>query len=206
MIGRLSGRIVETGDNHVMIDVGGVGYVAFCSSRTLQKLDGAGTAATLLIETQVREDAITLIGFYDAEEKATFKMITTVQGVGTKVALSILSSLSPAQLAGAILSGDKTLLSSADGVGPKLAARLATELKDKAAQLTAGNVASFPKNAAHAPTPEAAIASDAVSTLANLGFRREEAFAAVMAVLNADKGIGFDGLIRASLKELSPRR
>lgn len=206
MIGRLSGRIVETGDNHVMIDVGGVGYVAFCSSRTLQKLDGAGTAATLLIETQVREDAITLIGFYDTEEKAAFKMITTVQGVGTKVALSILSSLSPAQLAGAILSGDKTLLSSADGVGPKLAARLATELKDKAAQLTAGNVASFPKNAGHAPAPEAAMASDAVSTLANLGFRREEAFAAVMAVLNIDKTIGFDGLIRASLKELSPRR
>lgn len=204
MIGKLTGRIAEVGDTCIMIDVGGVGYVAQCSARTLRQMGGVGTAATLFIETLVREDAITLIGFAEAEEKAAFKTITGVQGVGTKVALSILSSLSPAQLAAAILNGDKTLLCSADGVGPKLAARLATELKDKTAQLAGGSVAAFPKAAV--PAPEGGLAGDAVSTLANLGFRREEAFAAVMSVLEQDKTIGFDGLVRASLKELAPRR
>lgn len=205
MIGKLSGRIAERGEHHVMIDVGGVGYIAFCSARTLRHLESEGTAASLLIETQVREDAITLIGFHDTEEKNTFKLITTVQGVGTKVALSILSTLSPAQLASAIISGDKTLLSSADGVGPKLAARLVTELKDKVAHMGVGTVTAFPKAAATPPSAETSLAGDAVSTLANLGFRKEEAFAAVMAILAQDKSIGFDGLIRASLKELSPR-
>jgi Holliday junction DNA helicase RuvA len=207
MIGRIAGRIEEVGDHHVMIDVNGVGYIAQCSGRTLGKMGAIGESAALMIETQVREDAITLIGFYDAEEKNAFRLLTTVQGVGARVALSILSSLSPEQLSGALASGDKTVLASADGVGPKLAARLATELKDKAAQFGAGNVASF---ATHAALKTAILpnnlAGDAVSTLTNLGFRRDEAFAAVMGVLGADPGTGFDDLVRKALQDLSPKR
>ncbi len=205
MIGKLTGRLDTVNENQALIDVNGVGYIVLCSAQTLRRMGGVGSNVSLLIETQVREDAITLIGFADSEEKAAFKVLTTVQGVGTKVALSILSTLSGEQLSMAIMNSDKALLSSADGVGPKLAARLMTELKDKVAQFGVGNVAAF-----HArPTSPAAVpnlAGDAVSTLTNLGFRRDEAFAAVMAIMNEEQGISFDALVKKSLQELSPKR
>ncbi len=200
MIGRLTGRIEFTGEDHLLIDVNGVGYVVYASSRSLKRARAMGEAASLLIETQVREDAITLIGFADAEERDAFKMLATVQGVGTRVALSLLSSLSPAQLAGAIAGGDTRLLCSADGIGQKLAARLVTELKDKVASLGAATVTSFPTKGI---ASKDGVAGDAVSTLTHLGFRRDEAFAAVMHVLDAGKGVGFDELIRLCLQELA---
>lgn len=206
MIGKLSGLFERLDENKVLIDVNGVGYVAQCSRRTLDKLTGS-THATLFIETQVREDAITLIGFAEKTEQTAFQVLTTVQGVGARVALSILSTLSPEQLALGLSSGDKSLLATADGVGPKLAARLVTELKDKAAQIGLPSVVSFASKAtAGKHTPQGTLAGDAVSTLVNLGFRRDEAFAAVMAIINTSPDIGFDELIRLALQELGPKR
>ena len=131
MIGKLSGKIDSVSGSHVIIDVGGVGYVVTCSSRTLRNIGAVGDPATLRIETHVREDAISLFGFADTVEQDWFKLLTTVQGVGAKVALAILGSLSPEQLAQAIAAQDKAVMAQADGVGPKLALRLVTELKDK---------------------------------------------------------------------------
>jgi Holliday junction DNA helicase RuvA len=205
MIGKLTGLLERLDDNKLLIDVNGVGYVAQCSARTLDKLQGAATA-TLFIETQVREDAITLIGFATQEEKTAFSVLTTVQGVGARVALSILSTLTPEQLAQGIMSGDKSLLATADGVGPKLAARLVTELKDKATQIGLPNVAHFPKQAGGTLDKNSGIASDAVSTLVNLGFRRDQAFAAVMQTVNDNKDAGFDDVIKIALQELGPKR
>lgn len=213
MIGKLTGHIDSVAGHQVLLDVQGVGYLAQCSSRTLRRLGSAGEPASLLIEMQVREDAITLIGFIDQAEKNAFQLLTTVQGVGARVALSILSTLSPEQLAAAVTHGDKTLLASADGVGPKLAARLATELKDKAHHFVDAvfvpnkTIAAMPNPA---PSASEGLAGDAVSSLLHLGYRREEAFAAVMRVLSENRGndnntLGFDELIRLSLKELSPR-
>jgi Holliday junction DNA helicase RuvA len=202
MIGKLTGRIEFTGADHVLIDVNGVGYVVHGSARTLKKLQQMGETASLLIQTQVREDAITLIGFADAEEQSAYLLLTTVQGVGKNVALSLLSTLSPSQMAGAILQGDAKLLSSADGVGGKLAARLITELKDKAGALGAPFVIAFP--AGGKPSP-GGLAGDAVSTLANLGFRRDEAFSAVMRVIEKNREASFDEVIKLGLQELSPK-
>ena len=204
MIGKLTGRLDAVNENQALIDVNGVGYVTLCSAQTLRRIGAVGSNVSLLIETQVREDAITLIGFADIEEKSAFKVLTTVQGVGTKVALSILSTLSGEQLSAAIINGDKALLSSADGVGPKLAARLMTELKDKVAQIGAGNVANFHASI-KSPVAVPNLAGDAVSTLTNLGFRRDEAFATVMAVIGNDNTIDFDALVKKSLQELSPK-
>ncbi len=203
MIGKLTGRIDYTGEDHVLIDVNGVGYIVHGSARTLKRIAQMGETASLLIETQVREDAINLIGFADAEEQSAFKLLTTVQGVGTRVALSLLSTLSPSQLAGAIVQGDAKLLSSADGVGGKLAARLITELKDKAGALGAPSVIAFPAGGKASGT--SGLAGDAVSTLANLGFRREEAFSAVMRTIEKNREASFDDVIKLSLQELSPK-
>ncbi|MBI3419206.1 MAG: Holliday junction branch migration protein RuvA [Proteobacteria bacterium] len=202
MIGKLTGRMEVLDESRVLIEVNGVGYVVQGSARTLRRLAQMGETASLLIETQVREDAINLIGFADAEEQNAFRTLTTVQGVGTKVALSLLSTLSPSQLAGAIASGDAKLLSSADGVGGKLAARLVTELKDKAASLGAPSVIAFP---AQGKASAGSIAGDAVSTLTHLGFRRDEAFAVVMRNMEKNREAGFDELIRLCLQELSPK-
>ena len=131
MIGKLSGTIDSVSGSHVILDVQGVGYVVMCSARTLREMGAIASPASLLIETHVREDAINLYGFKDAEEQDWFRLLTTVQGVGAKVGLAILSALSPAQLGHVILSQDKAALTQADGVGPKLALRLVTELKDK---------------------------------------------------------------------------
>ncbi len=201
MIGKLNGRIDSFSGTHVILDVNGVGYVVTCSARTLRNLGAAGEAASLRIETHVREDAINLYGFTDTMEQDWFKLLTTVQGVGAKVALAILGSLSPDQLSQAILSQDKTAMTQADGVGPKLALRLVTELKDK----TPAFMSTAPRLALGA-TPSAlppSLQGDALSALMNLGYRRVEAFAAVAAVSQANPTAKLDDLIRLSLAQLS---
>lgn len=204
MIGKLTGLLEPLDDNRVLLNVNGVGYVVQCSARTLNKINVVQGEVTLTIETQVREDAITLIGFADRAEQAAFNLLTTVQGVGTRVALSILSTFTPEQLAQAIIASDKATLSQAEGVGPKLAARLTTELKDKAQLLAGSAVIAFPAHGGGAATSN--LANDVVSTLANLGFRRDSAFAAVMSVLNEKKDVSFDELLKLSLQELGPKR
>jgi Holliday junction DNA helicase RuvA len=201
MIGKLSGRIDSIAGAHVILDVGGVGYVVMCSARTLRAIGTVGEAASLRIETHVREDAINLYGFADTAEQDWFRLLTTVQGVGAKVALAILGTLSSEQLVQAIAAQDKAALTQADGVGPKLALRLVTELKDKVPAFMASPVRLAASGAA-APLPPS-LAGDALSALLNLGYRRAEAFAAVAAVSQREPEAKLDALIRASLAELS---
>ena len=202
MIARLKGLVESIDEGAAVIDVNGVGYLVSASSRTLRNLV-AGGAATLLVETIVREDAIALYGFLETAERDWFRILTTVQGVGARVALSILSTLSPDEIARAIAAGDRASLSRPPGVGPKLAARLATELKDKAA---AFGVAPAPR-AADAAAPAAAAASvneDAVSALVNLGYRRVEAFGAIARVTQRlGPEAPLDAVIRGGLQELA---
>ncbi len=183
MIGKLKGTIDEIGEDHVVLDVHGVGYVAFCSARTLSKLGSAGEAAMLFIETYVREDQLKLFGFLTALEREWFRLLQSVQGVGSKVALAVLSTLTPGELANAIALQDKTSVSRAPGVGPKVAVRIVTELKNKAPSF-AGEMASsiglkqeLGEGVASAPV------SDAVSALTNLGYSRDQAANAVAAAL-----------------------
>lgn len=208
MIARLRGTIEDIGLDGVLVDVAGTGYLVQVSTRTRAALPN-GAVATLLIEMQIREDAITLFGFVDRGERDWFKLLTTVQGVGGKVALNILSTVEPERLAGAILAQDKALLTRAEGVGPKLAVRLVTELKDKAAQYSAGLVpAKSGEKGTVVSIPTAAVpksvTEDAISALVNLGYRRLEA---AEAVARAGRNLGDDAaageLIRAGLKELS---
>ena len=202
MIARLKGTVEAVDEGSAVIDVNGVGYLVSASSRTLRDLV-VGQTATVLVETIVREDAIALYGFLDTAERDWFRILTTVQGVGARVALSILSTLSPDEIARAIAAGDKASLSRPAGVGPKLAARLATELKDKAA---AFGVAPAPARASAAAAPAAAgsVNEDAVSALVNLGYRRVEAFGAVARVTQRlGEGAQLDAVIRAGLQELA---
>lgn len=203
MIGKLSGRIDSVSGSHVIIDVGGVGYVVTCSARTLRAMGMVGEATSLRIETHVREDAINLFGFSDSIEQDWFRLLTTVQGVGAKVALSILSAVSPEQLAHAIAAQDKTMLTQADGVGPKLALRLVTELKDKVPALLASAASVGSASVASPSVLPSSLAGDALSALLNLGYRRAEAFAAVSSVLKREPEAKLDELIRASLLDLS---
>jgi Holliday junction DNA helicase RuvA len=203
MIAKLRGLVDSQGDDSVVIDVGGVGYLVFCSGKTLSKLPGAGEATVLFIETHVREDHIHLYGFGDTVEREWFRLLLTVQGVGSKVALAILSVLSPEELSRAIAAADKAMVSRANGVGPKLAVRLLTELKDKAAGISLSSA--FPAvgvSAGAAPLESGAL-EDAISALVNLGYRRIDAHAAV---LKASEGLGEGAsatqLISAGLKQL----
>ena len=200
MIAKLSGLLDSAGPDGVIVDVGGVGYLVSASSRTLREL-AAGDEVTVLVETIVREDAIALYGFLETAERDWFRILTTVQGVGARVALSILSTLSPDEIARAIAAQDRATLSRPAGVGPKLAARLATELKDKAA---AFGVAPLGKGVEAPAMPAGSINEDAVSALVNLGYKRVEAFGAVARVtqrLGADARL--DAVIRAGLQELA---
>ncbi len=206
MIGKLKGILDQVTLTQVLLDVNGVGYVVTCSARTLRRLGAVGTAAGLLIETQVREDAISLFGFADAEEQEWFRLLMTVQGVGAKVALAILGAVGPERLAQVIAAQDKTALTQADGVGPKLALRVVTELKDKVAALaglSGGGAAAARAQEALAHVVPASAAADAVSALVNLGYRRAEAFAAVASAARADPDAKLDALIRVALAELS---
>ncbi|MBX3527887.1 MAG: Holliday junction branch migration protein RuvA [Rhodoblastus sp.] len=204
MIGKLKGLIDSYGEDFVILDVNGVGYVVQCSSRTLQKLPQAGEAASLAIETQVREDAIRLFGFTSDAERDWFRLLQSVQGVGAKVALAILGIMSPAELATAIGTQDKAAVSRAPGVGPKLAARIVAEMKDKAPALSAVDpvVAKLAgeDEAKGAPKP----VQDAISALVNLGYGRPQAAAAVAASVKAlGESAETSALIRRGLKELA---
>lgn len=199
MIAKLTGRVDALDDGHCVIDVGGVGYLVHASTRTLAALPPGGTA-TLLTEMHVREDAITLYGFFDSAEREWFRLLTTVQGVGAKVALGVLSALSPRELVGAIQAGDRAALTRAPGVGPKLAVRLLTELREKAGAMPTG-----PGFSPVLPPPAAkGAAADALSALVNLGYRRPEAQAAVARVIERlGEDAALDQLIREGLKELA---
>lgn len=206
MIARLKGIFADSGAGHVVIDCGGVGYLVFCSARTLGRMPNRGEGAQLHIETHVREDHIHLYGFSDTAEKEWFRLLTTVQGVGAKVALAILSVLSPDDLVQAIAAQDKALLTRADGVGPKLAARLVTELKDKTGALMLGatTAALSQDRKAGAAASAAAPLQDAVSALVNLGYGRSEAFgAASRAASKLGDTAQVDALIKAALRELA---
>jgi len=202
MIAKLTGTVDAVGEDWAVIDVGGVGYLVSCPGRTLSALV-VGRPAALFVETQVREDRIQLFGFVDAADREWFRLLQTVQGVGGRVALAILSALAPDKLVQVIASADRAAITRADGVGPKLAARILTELKDKAGGIALGQVAAA-RAGAGAKAPAASPDLDAVSALVNLGYGRAEAFGAVA---NASKALGdgasIDALIKAGLKELS---
>ena len=203
MIGKLSGRIDSVSGSHVILDVNGVGYIVACSARTLRAIGAVGEAASLRIETHVREDAINLFGFVDTVEQDWFRLLTTVQGVGAKVGLAILGTVSPEQLAQAIAAQDKTALTQADGVGPKLALRLVTELKDKIPAFMTSAVRLTGSAETSASVLPPSLAGDTLSALMNLGYRRVEAYAAVASVCQRNPEARLDELIRLSLAELS---
>jgi len=192
MIARLSGLLAELTADGAVIDVGGVGYQVHASARTLDAIGPVGGEVLILTELQVREDAWTLFGFGSAAERDSFRALTSVQGVGGKVALAILSALSPDELARAVAQDDKAMIGRANGVGPKLAARIANELLGKLGAVGLGLTA----------VPRAGAAADALSALSNLGFKPAEASAAVNAAqdeLGPDASL--DALVRLALKK-----
>jgi Holliday junction DNA helicase RuvA len=203
MIGKLTGRLDHAALNAVIIDVGGVGYEVTLGARTLTSLPPVGEIVTLAIDTHVREDEIRLYGFASEHERAWFRALQTVQGVGAKVALAVLGTLSAADLANAVALQDKGSVSRAPGVGPKVAARIVAELKDKMPSLApairpGGGVAPI------AILPEGASARDAVSALTNLGYGHAQAAAAVsLAVGKAGREARTEELIRLGLRELA---
>ncbi|MGZ5843328.1 MAG: Holliday junction branch migration protein RuvA [Xanthobacteraceae bacterium] len=204
MIGKLKGVIDSYGEDHVILDVNGVGYLVHCSARTLQELPPAGQVATLSIETYLREDQIRLFGFMTDVEREWFRLLQTVQGVGAKVALAVLGTLKPVDLASAIAMHDKAMVARTPGVGPKVAERIVTELKDKAPAYAEVDPALVRLSGAledkRAPQP----ISDAVSALVNLGYGQPQATAAVAAAArSAGEGAEVKTLIRLGLKELA---
>ena len=200
MIAKLAGVIDQIGPEAAIIDVSGVGYLAFCSTRTIGRLPAVGAPASLLIETHVREDHIHLYGYVDAAERDWFRQLTTVQGVGARLALAILSAVAPEHLGPAILARDKAALMRADGVGARLAARIVNELHDK----VDGAAAEATVPTTTAADADAGPAADAVSALVNLGYRRTEAFGAVAtAARRLGSGADAGALIRVGLQELA---
>lgn len=195
MIARLTGTLAETSADGAVIDVGGVGYQLLASVRTLDALGPVGGEVLLLTEMQVREDSMTLFGFATAGEREAFRALTSVQGVGGRVALAILSALGPDELSRAVSAGDKAMIARANGVGPKLAQRIANELQGK---LGAPGLA----GTAGVSLPPSGMAADAVSALGNLGFRPAEAAAAVAAA-QAELGTDtqLDALVRLALRK-----
>lgn len=206
MIGKLSGIIDSFHPKHLILDVAGVGYLVNASARTLSQIGQKGDAVSLLIETAVREDAITLYGFADAAEQEWFKLLTSVQGVGAKAGLSILTVCPPDRLSIVIASQDKAGLTQADGVGPKLATRILTELKDKAGKIDLSPAAAsgaVPMKPDMSTTPNT-IDQDAVSALINLGYARADAYQAVMqAKSKANDNSDLQDILKVALKELS---
>ncbi|MDA1089774.1 MAG: Holliday junction branch migration protein RuvA [Proteobacteria bacterium] len=201
MIAKLKGMVDSSGDGWVIIDVGGVGYLVFCSGRTLRRF-GPGEAAEVLIETHVREDHIHLYGFFDAAERDWFRLLTTVQGVGVKVALAMLTVLGPEELLHAVAAADKAMITQTPGVGAKLATRILSELKDKVGTMALSSGAG---GAGSVPVAAAGPVKDATSALVNLGYRPSEALAAVSrAAGRLGEGANVEALIRAGLSELAP--
>ena len=213
MIAQLSGRLVICDLNHLVLDVQGVGYLVHATGRTLGQVGQPGDMVTLLTELLVREESLTLYGFRDEAERAAFKMLQTVQGVGAKAALSILTTLTSDELSTAIMAGDKAMVSRADGIGPKLAQRIVNELAQKLPSLmaSAGTVQGTAKGeaAGGAELPSDAsgqLAQDALSALVNLGYSRTEAFAAIGRSLQDGESQDVSGLIASALKQLGQGR
>jgi holliday junction DNA helicase RuvA len=205
MIGKLTGIIDSFGENYVLLNVQGVGYQVFASARTLTRIGQTGDAASLLIDTHVREDHIHLYGFADASEQRWFRLLTSVQGVGAKVGMAILGSIPTEQLSVAIAAQDKAVITQADGVGPKLAVRILTELKDKVGQIDIPVITKSVKSSGK-KEEGGNLQHDAVSALVNLGYQRSEAFTAVAQVIqksNDNDKNNLQSLIRLALKEIS---
>jgi holliday junction DNA helicase RuvA len=201
VIARLRGTLDGLDEDHAVVDVSGVGYLVACSTRTLASLPRPGEAVDLLIETQVRAESITLYGFRSVAERSWFRLLQTVQGVGARVALAVLSVLGPDELARAVAAQDRAALARASGVGPRLAGRIASELKDRLTELPA-------PAGALAPGPTAMTlggpADDAVSALVHLGYGRSEAHAAVAKAAAAlGAAAPLEALIRSGLQELA---
>lgn len=210
MIGKLTGRVDEVAEDHAILDVNGVGYLVFASGRTLSALPERGGMMSLLIETHVREDHFHLYGFATAAERIWFKTLTTVQGVGVKMAMAILSAMAPEQILTAIAAQDKKALTVVSGVGPKLAERIVTELKGQAVKLGAAGFSIAATHAGDAPAKgkkAAAVApsliEDALSALVHLGYGRSEAFSVVMRLQQENPSAKLDQLIRDGLRELA---
>lgn len=199
MIAKLKGRLDSTGIDHAIIDVGGVGYLVGASSRTLAALGPVGEAVTIHTEMLVAEDSIRLVGFARAEERDWYRLLTHVQGVGSRVALAILSALEPLELHRAVAMGDKAMIARANGVGPKLAQRIVNELKDKIGATPAGG----PMGAGGAVAmPVGSMSADALSALQNLGFKPAEASGAVAAAEEElGEGASLDALVRLALRK-----
>lgn len=204
MIGKLSGVVDSSGADWVILDVHGVGYQVSCSAKTLEALPGPGEAAVLFIETQFRDDAIRLIGFRTEAEREWFRLMLAVQGVGSKVALAILGTLSASELASAVALADKAMIARAPGVGPKVAARICTELKDRAPALAGVDMGTARLQAELGDKVAPRPASEAVSALVNLGYGQAQASAAVaQAMREAGEAAETARLIRLGLKELA---
>jgi Holliday junction DNA helicase RuvA len=200
VIARLRGRLDNLGEDHAVIDVGGVGYLVVCSARTLAALPAAGEAVDLHIDTQLRPESITLYGFREPAERVWFRLLQTVQGVGARVALGLLSVLAPDELARAVAAQDKAALSRASGVGPRLASRIASELRERLVDLPlpGGTSDSLPI------VGVSGAAADAVSALINLGYGRSEAHAAIAkAAASLGERAAADALIRSGLRDLA---
>ena len=197
MIASLSGRVAGSEADSTVIDVGGVGYLVQCSARTLAALPAPGEPAALLVETHVRDDGIYLYGFASAAERAWFRLLVKVQGVGARMALGVLSAFAPDDLDSAIAAGDRAALRRVSGVGPKVAARILSELKDKGAAIAPAAAASRRGAAA------AGAADEAVSALVNLGYARGEAHAAVARAAAGKADGDLAGLVRGGLRELA---
>ena len=200
MIAQLRGSIVSADGGSVVIDVAGVGYAVTVSGRTQGRLGTDGAAVTLLTEMQVREDSMTLFGFFDAAERDAFRLLITVQGVGAKAAMAILTVLGPDEIAAAVMSGDKAMVARADGVGPKLAQRIVNELANKIGTLPV--VVASSGVAASAGGEAGSVGADALSALVNLGYGRAEAHAAMQRARAAGAGDDLSALIAATLQEL----
>jgi len=218
MIAQLSGRLVRAELGHLVIDVQGVGYLVHATGRTLGQVGQPSDMVTLLTELLVREDALTLYGFGDEAERAAFRMLQTVQGVGAKAALSILTTLSADELSNAIMAGDKAMVSRADGIGPKLAQRIVNELAQKLPSLMASGAmpsvqtatgampGGGPKGGEAPSETSQQLTQDALSALVNLGYSRSEAFAAIGRTLQEGEPKDASGLIAAALKQLGQGR
>ena len=203
MIAQLRGSLVQTGGQQTILDVHGVGYAVHVSGRTQGQLGTIGGEVTLLTEMQVREDSMTLFGFLDVAERDAFRLLITVQGVGAKAAMAILSVLTPVDLTNAIMSGDKAMVARADGVGPKIAQRVINELGEKIGKIASlGGALSIGDNSGEAGGEAVGLIGDAVSALANLGYAKAEAHNAVMRVQNKLPSDNLSDLIAAALREI----
>lgn len=205
MISKLSGLLDSVHENYLILDVQGVGYQVYASSSTLAQCTGTGEPLSLLIDTHVREDYIHLFGFRSAAEQQWFRLLISVQGVGAKAAMNILTACPPDQIGFAIAAGDKAAIQRAEGVGPKLAARILTELKDKAGKIDLQDKPKGVPVAAVSNENSSGVDQDAVSALINLGYQRTDAYAAVMQVKQANDNddLSVSDMIRLALKELS---